>query len=85
MLMAVIALVGWSAMTTLNVAADLYPRRFCLDVEDNLLARKHVTQVRVILRAAYVLVVLITFGAALMTPIGLFAGVQLAMRQPIHR
>jgi small-conductance mechanosensitive channel len=63
----VIGLIGWAAITALKIAADLYLRQFRLDVEDNLLARKHVTQVRVLLRTADVLVVLVTFGAALMT------------------
>ncbi|MGH6727567.1 MAG: mechanosensitive ion channel family protein, partial [Pseudolabrys sp.] len=113
LLIAVIGLVGWAAFTALDIAADLYLRQFRLDVDDNLLARKHVTQVRVLLRAGYVLVVVVTFGAALMTfepvrqygvslfasagvagivaglaarPVlsNLFAGVQLAMTQPIR-
>ena len=41
--------------------------RFRLDVEDNLLARKHVTQVRVLERMMDVVIVLITVGFALMT------------------
>ncbi len=113
LLIAVIGLIGWAAIAALRIAADLYLRQFRLDVEDNLLARKHVTQVRVLLRAADVLVVLVTVGAALMTfepvrqygvslfasagvagivaglaarPVlsNLFAGVQLAMTQPIR-
>ncbi len=97
----------------MHIAADLYLRQFRIDVDDNLLARKHVTQVRVLLRAGDVLVVIVTIGAALMTfepvrqygvslfasagvagivaglaarPVlsNLFAGVQLAMTQPIR-
>ena len=67
LLVGVIGLIGWAAITALKIAADLYLRQFRLDVEDNLLARKHVTQVRVLLRTADVLAMLITFGAALMT------------------
>ena len=67
LLIAVIGLIGWAAIAALRIGADLYLRQFRLDVEDNLLARKHVTQVRVLLRAADVLVVLVTAGAALMT------------------
>jgi small-conductance mechanosensitive channel len=67
LLIAVIGLIGWAAIAALRIAADLYLRQFRLDVKDNLLARKHVTQVRVLLRAADVLVVLVTAGAALMT------------------
>jgi len=113
LLIAVIGLIGWTAMTALNIAADLYLRQFHIDSEDNLMARKHLTQVRVLTRTADVLVVTVTFAAALMTfepvrqygvslfasagvagivvglaarPVlsNLFAGVQLAMTQPIR-
>ncbi len=113
LLISVIGLVGWTALTALNIAADLYLRQFRIDTDDNLLARKHLTQVRVLMRSADVLVVIVTFGAALMTfepvrqygvslfasagvagiviglaarPVlsNLFAGVQLAMTQPIR-
>ena len=113
LLIAVIGLVGWAAITALNIAADLYLRQFRIDTDDNLLARKHLTQVRVLMRTADVLVVIVTFAAALMTfepvrqygvslfasagvagivaglaarPVlsNLFAGVQLAMTQPIR-
>ena len=67
LLMAVIGLIGWAAITALNIAADIYLRRYRLDVADNLLARKHNTQVRVLLRAADGVLVLSTVGAALMT------------------
>ena len=110
---AAIGLIGWGIIIALHVAADLYLRRFRLDVEDNLLARKHNTQVRVLARTVDVLVIMITLGTALMTfpavrqygyslfasagvagivaglaarPVlsNLFAGVQLAMTQPIR-
>jgi len=113
LLIGIICLIGWAAITALHIAADLYLRRFRLDVDDNLMARKHNTQVRVLMRSADVLVLIITLGAALMTfepvrqygvslfasagvagivaglaarPVlsNLFAGVQLAMTQPIR-
>lgn len=62
-----ICLLGWIAMTAAHIAANLYLMRFRLDAEDNLLARKHVTQVRVLLRAGDTLIVLVTAGFALMT------------------
>jgi small-conductance mechanosensitive channel len=65
--MAVIGLIGWAAITTLNIASNIYLRRFRLDVDDNLLARKHNTQIRVLVRSADVLLILLTFGIALMT------------------
>jgi small-conductance mechanosensitive channel len=111
--MAMIGLIGWSAIAALHIGANLYLRRFRLDVHDNLLARKHNTQVRVLLRTTDAFLVLLTIGAALMSfpevrqygyslfasagvagiiagfaarPVlsNLFAGVQLAMTQPIR-
>jgi small-conductance mechanosensitive channel len=65
--LAVIGLIGWIAVTALRIAADLYLMRFRMDVEDNFLARKHVTQVRVLLGVAEVVIALLTLGFALMT------------------
>ncbi len=108
-----ICLLGWVALTALHIGADLYLRRFRLDLADNLLARKHVTQVRVFERVLEVVIVLVTIGFALMTfdavrqygvtlfasagvagiiaglaarPVlsNFFAGVQLAVAQPIR-
>jgi small-conductance mechanosensitive channel len=62
-----IALAGWAIMTAVHMAADLYLLRFRLDVADNLLARRHVTQIRVLTRTANTLIVIATIGAALMT------------------
>jgi small-conductance mechanosensitive channel len=113
LLMAMVGLIGWAAGAALHVAANIYLRRFRLDVDDNLTARKHNTQVRVLMRTIDVLIVLITIGGMLMTfpavrqygvslfasagvagivvglaarPVlsNLFAGVQLAMTQPIR-
>lgn len=63
----VICLVGWIALTALRIAANLYLMRFAVETSDNILARKHVTQVRVLLRVAEVVIVLVTLGFALMT------------------
>ncbi len=62
-----IFLLGWIALTTLHIGANLYLNRFRLDVVDNLMARKHVTQVRVLLRALDTVIVIATIGFALMT------------------
>src|SRR3712207_2947171 len=67
LLVGLIVLVGWSAMRAIEVAAALHLRRFRLDVDDNLLARKHVTQVHVLRRAGGILIALVTAAAALMT------------------
>src|SRR6185437_9949135 len=42
----VICLIGWIALTALRIAANIYLRRYAMETADNLLARKHVTQVR---------------------------------------
>ena len=67
LLVSIVALVGWGAIVAIEVASDLYLLRFRLDTEDNLLARKHVTQVRVLKRAVDIVVILIATGFALMT------------------
>ena len=65
--LATICLFGWIALAVLHIGANLYLLNFRIDVEDNLLARKHVTQVRVLLRALDTVIVLVTLGFALMT------------------
>jgi small-conductance mechanosensitive channel len=67
LLLGTICLIGWIAVTGAHIAANLYLMQFRIDVDDNLLARKHVTQVRVLLRTADTVIVLITVGFALMT------------------
>jgi len=67
LVLATICLFGWIALTAAHIAANLYLLRFRIDVEDNLLARKHVTQVRVLLRALDTVIVLVTVGFGLMT------------------
>ena len=62
-----IVLVGWIVMTALDIGAALYLRQFKVDVEDNLLARKHLTQFKILRRACAVVVGLVTIGLALMT------------------
>ncbi len=62
-----ILLIGWIVLTSLDIGAALYLRRFRVDVEDNLLARKHLTQVRILRRASAVVVGLFTVALALMT------------------
>jgi small-conductance mechanosensitive channel len=64
---ATICVFGWIALTVLHIAADLYLLKFRLDVEDNLLARKHVTQIRILVRVLDTVILLLTLGFALMT------------------
>ncbi|MEX0752849.1 MAG: mechanosensitive ion channel domain-containing protein [Xanthobacteraceae bacterium] len=67
LLLTVIGLIGWAAITALNTTANIYLLRFRVDTDDNLLARKHVTQVRILLRTLDALLIIITVSAALMT------------------
>ena len=67
LVLATICLLGWIALTTLHIGANLYALRYRVDIEDNLVARKHLTQIRVLLRALDTVIVLITLGFALMT------------------
>jgi small-conductance mechanosensitive channel len=112
LLVATIALSGWAVVTIVDMTADLHLKRFAYDVDD-LYARKHLTQVRVLARTIDTIVVVATVGAALMTfdavrhygvslfasagvaglvaglaarPLlsNLFAGIQIAVAQPIR-
>jgi small-conductance mechanosensitive channel len=67
LVLATICLIGWTALKLLQIGANLYLRNFRLDVPDNLLARKHVTQVRVLVRVLDTVIVLLTVGSILMT------------------
>ena len=108
-----IILVAWLARTALHIWTVLHLRRFRLDTEDNLLARKHVTQFRILKRTSEIVIVILAIAAVLMTFEGvrqygvsllaaggaagvvvglalqpllrsIFAGVQLALTQPIR-
>jgi small-conductance mechanosensitive channel len=67
LVIAFVILAGWIAHVAVAISSDLYLRGFRAEAADNLLARKHVTQVRILQRAANTLVVLLTLSAALMT------------------
>src|ERR1700722_3757822 len=67
MQVAFIALFTWVAIITTDIFGSIYLRRSRLDVEDNLLARKHVTQIRILKRAAVTIIALIGIASALMT------------------
>jgi small-conductance mechanosensitive channel len=62
-----ILVVAWGSVIALDLACTVYLKRYRTDVEDNLLARKHVTQVAILRRAADLLIGLVAVSAALMT------------------
>lgn len=113
LLVGFIVLVGLFAKSALHIWTTIYLRRFKLDADDNLLARKHVTQTRILRRVGDTLIVILALAGVLMTfdgirqygvsllasagaaglVIGLalqpvlkniFAGIQLAVTQPIR-
>jgi small-conductance mechanosensitive channel len=64
---ATIALFGWITLTAAHLAGDVYLLRFQVEGADSFLARKHVTQVRVLRHVVDTLIVILTVSAALMT------------------
>jgi len=113
LLIAFIILIGWIGVIAVRSAGQIYSRRVRVDTGGDLLARKHLTQVRILERIATVLIVvvaaacvLITFesvreyGVSLFASAGiagviaglaarpvlsnLFAGLQIAIAQPIR-
>ncbi|MEN3976238.1 mechanosensitive ion channel domain-containing protein [Emcibacter sp. SYSU 3D8] len=65
--LALLFLLGWTLLILCDLSADLYLRRYRLDVADNLHARKMVTQVRILKRTAKTLVVVVFLALMLMT------------------
>jgi small-conductance mechanosensitive channel len=113
LLIAFVILMGWIAVIAVRLAGRIYLLRLPAAVEDNLLARKHLTQVRILERTGTVLILVVTaacvlttfesvrqYGVSLFASAGvaglvaglaarpvlsnLFAGVQIAMTQPIR-
>ena len=67
LLFAFILVTGWMAMGAMDMWAVVYLRRFNMETEDNLVARKHVTQARILQRVAALLIGVVTLGLALLT------------------
>ena len=113
LLIALILCLVWVIRTALDIWLLMHLRNYRIDVEDNLTARKHVTQTRILQRVADILLLVLGAGAIVMTfegarqfgvsilasaeaaglvlgfalqPImrNLFAGIQLAITQPIR-
>jgi small-conductance mechanosensitive channel len=67
LLLAFIMLLGWVALTALDIWVTIYLRRYTTVAADDVLARKHITQTRILRRVAATLIVMVTAGAALMS------------------
>lgn len=61
---------GWAAIQLINLTSDLYLARLPQGFEQDVVARRHVTQVKVLRRTTQVTLVILTVGAALMTQPG---------------
>ena len=58
---------GWLASGVLDMWTVMHLKRFNIATEDNLVARKHITQTRILQKVAKVVIALVTLGLALMT------------------
>src|SRR5579885_2285712 len=67
LILGTIGVLGWIALAVAHIFANRYLMRFRLDTADSLLARKHITQVHVLLRVLDTIIILVTLGFALMT------------------
>ncbi len=67
LLVVFVLLLGWGASMAIRVSTELYLHRFKTGEPDDLLARKQVTQIRILKRAVDILVFVVTVSAALMT------------------
>lgn len=65
LLIGFIAIVMRIAQLALHIFMTLHLRRFELDTDDNLLARQHVTQARILQRVANIVIVILGIGAML--------------------
>nr|WP_314438484.1 mechanosensitive ion channel domain-containing protein [uncultured Brevundimonas sp.] len=65
-----ILILGWLASGVLDMWTVMHLKRFNVATEDNLVARKHLTQTRILQRVAKVILFIVTVGLALMTIAG---------------
>ncbi len=63
---ALVVLIGWTCLVAVDVGAALHIRRYRIDIDDNLLARKHLTQVKILKRTVNVLIYIVTAATAMM-------------------
>ena len=66
-LIIVIILTGWGFLLAVDVLSARSLRRYRIDTDDNLMARKYWTQIRILKRAVTIVAVLLTVGAVMMT------------------
>ncbi len=62
-----IALIGWISIRAVDLVAARYLQHYRVEIAENFLARKHVTQVRVFKRVIDTVIVVVAVSTALMT------------------
>jgi small-conductance mechanosensitive channel len=62
-----LVILGWTAIVLINHFSERAIRRYRIDTPDNLAARKYLTQLRLLRRAANVVIGILTAGAVLLT------------------
>ncbi len=67
LLVVFILLIGYSASLASGILSSSYLSTVSMEGEDNFVARKHTTQIRILKRATDILIALVAVGAALMT------------------
>jgi small-conductance mechanosensitive channel len=67
LVVAFVFLVGWTLATAVNLAGERYLARFKIGTDGDSLARKQVTQIRILTRAAITMITMVTVAIALMT------------------
>jgi small-conductance mechanosensitive channel len=63
---AIVGMFGWVAIVAIDVASSFYLKQYSTESADDLLARKHFTQIRVLRRAVDVLIIIVTIAIGLM-------------------
>lgn len=66
-LILLIILIGWTVLILVNHFSERAVRRYRFDTDDNLAARKYVTQVRILRRATSIVLVIFTMACVLLT------------------
>ncbi len=66
-LILLITLIGWTVILLIHHFSERSIRGYSLEAEDNLEARKYVTQIRVLRRSASIVIAIFTVGAVLLT------------------
>ena len=65
--LSLIAMMGWLAISVVNLAGDILALRYNIEIADNLAARRVQTQLRILKRTVSVILIVVTVSIMLMT------------------